>query len=127
MSNSPFDYIKQILVEKENLIVNDETERDYIPFIVNRGLSYYKDCIMQANEMNMRSGLDRKLQNDFYLNIVRSYKRPFAKWVKHEKSEDIECIKSFFGFSERKALEALKVLSKDQINQIKTKTEKGGM
>ena len=74
-------------------IVDELTEKDYIPFLVNRSLSYHSDCIMYANEMNRRHYLDKKLQNDFLLNTIRSKKRPFAKWVKSEKSGDIECVK----------------------------------
>jgi hypothetical protein len=123
---TPFDFINEILVGKKQMIHDEGTEGEYVPFIVNRGLSYYKDCIMSVNEMNRRHFIDKKMQNDFYLNIIRSYKRPFAKWVKNVKDDDIQCIKSFFGFSEKKALEVLRILSTDQIKQIKEKTEKGG-
>ena len=95
MSN-PFDYVNAILQNKKELIVDDVTEKAYVPFMVNRSLSYHYDCIAYANEMNRRHFLDKKLQNDFLLNTVRSRKRPFAKWVKSEKSEDIECIKLVF-------------------------------
>jgi len=74
MSN-PFDYLNAILQNKKQLIVDELTEKDYSPFMVNRGLSYHKDCIMYANEMNRSHFLDKKLQNDFLLNTVRSQKR----------------------------------------------------
>ena len=124
---NPFDYLNAILLNKKQLIVDDITEKDYSPFMVNRGLSYHKDCIMYANEMNRRHFLDKKLQNDFLLNTVRSQKRPFAKWVKSEKSEDLSCIKQFFGFSDTKAKEALRLLSKEQIQQLKEQTDTGGL
>jgi len=98
---SPFDYVNAILQNKKKLIVDELTEKSYAPFLVNRSLSYHKDCIFYANEMNRYHQIDKKLQNDFLLNIVRSQKRPFAKWVKAEKSEDLECIKQIFGFSVR--------------------------
>ena len=62
MSN-PFDYVNQILYGKKDLIVDELTEKDYIPFLINRSLSYHKDCIIYANEMNRRHFLDKKLQN----------------------------------------------------------------
>ena len=92
----------------------------------SRSLSYHYDCIAYANEMNRRHFIDKKLQNDFLLNTVRSRKRPFAKWVKSEKSEDIECIKLVYGLSDSKAREALRLLSDEQIQQLKEKTETGG-
>jgi hypothetical protein len=126
MSN-PFDYVNSILQNKKKLIVDEQTEKDYTPFLVNRSLSYHKDCIMYANEMNQRHLADKKLQYDFLLNTVRSMKRPFAKWVKSEKSDDLECIKQIYGFSDVKAREALRLLSKEQIQQLKEKTDIGGL
>ena len=60
------------------------------------------------------------------LNTVRSRKRPFTKWAKSEKSEDIECIKIIFGYSNSKAREALRLLSDEQIQELKIKTDIGG-
>ena len=77
--------------------------------------------------MNRRHFLDKKMQNDFLLNTVRSQKRPFAKWIKSEKSEDIECIKVYFGLSDSKAKEVLGLLSEEQIQQLKEKTDIGGL
>jgi hypothetical protein len=123
---SPFDYVNAILQNKKQIIVDDLTEKDYIPFIVNRSLSYHSDCVMYANEMNRRHFLDKKLQNDFLINTVRSRKRPFAKWVKSEKSEDIACVKLAYGLSDSKAREALRLLSDEQIQLLKEKTDTGG-
>lgn len=124
---NPFDFVNAILQNKKQLIVDDITEREYNPFLVNRGLSYHRDCVIYANEMNRRHFLDKKLQNDFFLNTIRSQKRPFAKWIKSEKSEDIECVKLAFGFSDSKAKEALGLLSKEQIQQLKKQTDTGGL
>ena len=124
---SPFDYVNAILQNKKKLIVDELTEKSYAPFLVNRSLSYHKDCVFYANEMNRYHQIDKKLQNDFLINIVRSQKRPFAKWVKAEKSEDLECIKQIFGFSESKAREAVRLLSKEQIQKLKEQTDTGGL
>ena len=126
MSN-PFDYVKEILQSKNNLIIDEQTEKDYNPFIINRALSYHQDCVYFANEMNRRHHLDKKLQNSFLLNTIRSKKRPFAKWVKSEKSEDLECIKKVYGYSNSKAEEVLNLLSKEEIQQLKEQTEIGGL
>ena len=124
---NPFDYVNAILQNKKQLVVDEATEKEYVPFLVNRSLSYHKDCIMYANEMNQRHFLDKKLQNDFLLNTVRSQKRPFAKWAKVEKSEDLECIKQVYKFSDSKARDALRLLSKEQIQELKEKTDTGGL
>jgi hypothetical protein len=125
MSN-PFDYVNQIMQGKKDLIVDDITEKAYVPFLINRALSYQNDCILFANEMNRRHFIDNKLQNDYLINTIRSKKRPFSKWVKSENSEDIECIKTFYGFSKTKAREALRILSDEDIQKIKEKTDIGG-
>ena len=124
---SPFDYVNAILQNKKPLIVDELTEKEYQPFLVNRSLSYHKDCIMYANEMNRRHFLDKKLQFDFLLNTVRSQRRPFAKWAKAEKSDDLECIKQIYGFSDTKAREAMRLLSNEQIQQLKEQTDIGGL
>ena len=126
MSN-PFEYANQILQGKKQLIVDEATEAEYVPFMVNRALSYHKDCVLYANEMNRRHQLDKKLQNDFLLNTIRAKKRPFNKWIKPEKSDDIACIKSFYGFSDAKARDALRLLTDKQIQELKEKADKGGL
>ena len=68
---SPFDFVKQILQGKKQLIVDDVTEKEYVPFLVNRSLSYHKGCVLFANEINQRHFIDKKMQNDFLLNTVR--------------------------------------------------------
>lgn len=124
---SPFDFVNSILQNKKELITDDATEEEYVPFLTNRSLSYHNDCVMFANEMNRRHFLDKKLQFDYLLNTVRSKKRPFAKWVKQEKNDDLSCIKTIYRFSDQKAREALRLLSDEQIEQLKQKTDIGGL
>ena len=87
--SKPFDYATAILQTKKQMIVDEITEKEYQPFLINRALSQHKDCVLFANEMNRRHHLDKKPQFDFLLNTVRSMKRPFAKWVKAEKNDEI--------------------------------------
>lgn len=124
---SPFDYVNAILQSKKQMIVDEYTERQYNSFLTNRGLSYHKDCILYANEMNRRHHADNKMQFDFFLNTIRSQKRPFVKWAKAEKNDDLECLKAIYGFSESKAREAYRLLDKDQIQQLKEKADIGGL
>ena len=123
---SPFEFVKQILQGKKQLIVDDITEKEYKPFLTNRSLSYHKDCVIFANEMNQRHFLDNKMQNDFLLNTVRSMRRPFSKWLKPGKRENLECIKRYYNLSDSKALEASQILSKEQIQELKELTDTGG-
>lgn len=127
---TPFDFIKAISDTKENLLVgtdNDElAEKDYEPFIVNRGLSFFSDTILYANEMNVRASLDKTPQFLFLLNSIRPRKR-YSKWLKKEKLEDAQIVSEYYGYSLAKSKEALKVLTEDQIKIMKTSLEKGGV
>ena len=93
--------------------------------MVNRALSFHKDTALFANEMNKYPSLDKKLQADFLLNIVRAYKRPYSKWFKKAQSSDLNVVKEYYGYSDAKAEEALKILSDDQITAMKKQLYKG--
>ena len=96
---TPFDFLNEINQGKKDLMVDDidhQVEKQYNPFIINRGLSYFLDTIIDANEMNIRHHLDKKLQNSYLLNIIRKKKR-FSKWHKAEKSELLEIVMEFYG------------------------------
>ena len=123
----PFDFIKAINTSK-NVMKNGDimTEKDYIPFLVNRGLSFFQDTIIQVNEMNRLHFLDNKLQFDYLLNNIRPRKR-WSKWLKPDKIDNLELVKEYFGFGNEKAKEALEVLSNEDIVDIKSKLAKGGM
>ena len=122
---SPFDFANSIY-NKENLIVDERTEREYNPFIVNRALGFGKDTVLLANEMNSRHHLDNKLQYDFLMNTIRKGKR-YNKWLKNDE-ENIEAIQKFFGYSLIKAKETLSLLNDTQIELIKLHNDrsKGG-
>ena len=122
---NPFDFLNAINDTKKQLIVDELTEKQYNGFMVNRGLSYFHDTVLLANEMNRYHHLDNKLQFDFLLNTVRKKKR-FSKWLKPELSSDIDAVKEYYGYSNEKAMMALKVLSTNDLAEIKRKCSKGG-
>lgn len=122
---SPFDYLNSINFTKQDIMIDDVTEKQYNAFMVNRGLSYFPDTVALANEMNMYAHLDKKLQYHFLINIVRKRKR-FSKWNKPDLERDIEVVKEYYGYSNEKAKQALTLLSPEQITIIKKKVSKGG-
>ena len=122
---SPFDYLKAINESKEDVMLTPQDEKKYAAFIVNRGLSFFMDTIFQVNEMNRNHHLDARLQFDYFLNTVRKKKR-YSKWLKPEKLQDLEVIKEYYGFSNEKAKNTLKILSGDQLALIKDKLKQGG-
>ena len=118
------EIIPSILQTKKDVL---ETEKDYVPFVVNRALSYHIDCILHVNQMNMNHGLPQKLQYQYLLNTIRPLKRKFQPWQKQVVIKDLDCVKEYFGYSNEKAKEALRILSDQQIAFIKEKLEKGGV
>jgi hypothetical protein len=99
--------------------------KEYAPFIINRCLSSHIDTVLFANEINMNSHLDKDMQYSFFLNTIRKRKR-FSPWLRKDKVQDLECVKRYYGYSSEKASQALKILSKEQINFIKQRLEIGG-
>ena len=124
-SISPFDFINAITFNKTELMVDDWSEKQYVSYIVNKGLSYGADTVIPANEMNSRPHIDKKLQFQFLINSIRPRKR-FNKWIKAENIESIEVVKTHYGYSTEKARQALSILNQSQIDYLKQKLEKGG-
>ena len=120
------DWLNSINFNKENLIKgNPDIVKQYPPYIVNRCLSGHIDCVMYANEMNLYNFLDKDMQYSFYLNTLRKKKR-FSPWLRKDKVTDLECVKKYYGYSNEKASQALKILTPEQISFIKQRLEIGG-
>jgi hypothetical protein len=120
------DWLNSINFSKENLLQEDSTlVKEYPPFIINRCLSAHLDCVLFANEMNKYHFLDKDMQYEFYINILRKKKR-FSPWIRKEKDSDLELVKRYYGFSNEKAIQAMKILSHEQIKFIKQRLETGG-
>ena len=121
------DYLTAINWSKKKLMDTDDEawEKKYPPYIINKGLSYFSDTVMMANEMNRLHHASKHMQFSFLINTIRSQKR-FSKWLKASKIKDLDAVKTYFGYSNNRAREALSVLTKGQIDYIKEKLYKGG-
>ena len=120
------DWLNSINQSKKNLIDEDPSiEKDYPPYIINRCFSGHLDAVLFANEMNMYSFLPKKMQYDFFINILRT-KRRFSPWIRKDLVDNLDCVKRYYGYSNEKAKQALKILSKEQLDFIKSKFEIGG-
>ena len=121
------DYLNAINHTKENLMdtEDEEWEKKYPPFIVNKCLSGFQDSLMLVNEINQYPNTDKKLQFDFLINSLRPRKR-FTPWMKANKLDDLEYVKEFYGYNNEKAKIALTILNDEQIATIKQKLNKGG-
>lgn len=124
---SPFDFINAITQTKDASIIKEpQAEKDYKSFIINRGLAYFHDTVLQANEMNRRPGIPKDWQFSYLLNSISKKKR-FSKWAeKTPKDEYLEMVMQYYDYSKQKAMVALSILSDEQLAMIKQKFEKGG-
>ena len=122
---NPFQYLTAINDSKQDIMVDDIAEKGYNAFMVNRGLSYFNDTVLMANEMNQHAHLDSRLQFDFLKNIVRKKKR-FSKWTKAQSSSDVEVVKQYYGYSNQKARQIYDLITPDQMEELRKKVYKGG-
>lgn len=125
--SSFFDFLNAINDTKKDLLTEDpNTEKDYVPFMVNRGLSYFPDTLMFANEMNQHAGAPKRWQFDFY-RIGIAKKKRFSKWHKKDQSsEEIKVVMQEYDYSAAKAAAALELLTKEQIQSLMEKYSVGG-
>jgi len=121
------EIIPSILQTGKSVMETEQDYKDYAPYLVNRSLSYHVDCILYVNELNCWPSLDKDMQYQYLLNTIRPMKRKFQPWQKANRDKDIECVKLYFGYSDEKAKEALRILNEEQIAEIRKRTDKGGV
>ena len=120
---NPFELIKSISNTKKDIL---ENEKDYNAFMVNRGLSYFPDTVIYANEMNRFHHLDSRLQYHFLINTIRKRNR-FSKWNKNVESEKLQIVKEYYGYSNEKARDILPLLSNENLKTIRGRIQHGGI
>jgi hypothetical protein len=122
---NPFEYLNAINTTKKDIMVDDIAEASYNSFMINRGLSYFPDTILFANEMNINHHLDNRLQFDFFINIVKKKKR-FSKWLKPNEVSNLDVVKEYYGYSNEKAKSVLSLFTDEQLTELKKRISKGG-
>ena len=111
---------------KKNMMDEDPSlENSYPTWIINKCLASFTDTVLFANEMNINWHLPKRMQYDFYINSLRPRKR-FSPWSKKESIDYLDEVREYYGYSYTKALEAIRVLSADQLEHIKRSLNKGG-
>ena len=121
------DWLNSVNFNKDDLTVDDpDAIKDYTPYIVNRCLSGHLDTVLFSNQMNLYPNLDKDMQYQFFLNRLRKRKR-FSPWLRKDKVENLNIIKRYYGYSNEKALQALRLLTNEQLDYIKKRLETGGM
>ena len=117
------DYLNAINTTKDSLLEDAAAHKGYAPFVINRSLSYFPDTVLQANEMNTNHHLGKREQFDYLRHSIRKRRR-FSKWLKKGSDDRVESVKLFYGYGTKKALEAMKVLSDEQVDQIHERMRK---
>ena len=121
------DWLNSINFNKDDLTSEDpECIKEYPSYIVNRCLSGHLDTILYANEMNLHPNLDKDMQYQFFLNSLRKRNR-FSPWLRKDKVDNLNIIKKYYGYSNEKALQALRLLTQQQLDYIKKRLDTGGM
>lgn len=127
---SPFDFMNAVSFSKEDLIRNSEnpdmTEKEYTPYMVNRGFANFEDTILHANEMNMRHHMFHGAQFDYYRGALRKRKR-FSKWPKADKNADLDAIQEVYKCNRTVAKLYLKAMTPDDIKSVRDKLVTGGI
>lgn len=119
-------YLKNINFETNDLIDDGlALEKDFLPFIVNRCLSYFADTVLYANDMNRHSMLPLRAQYDYLRISVRKRKR-FSPWKKKVIDKRLQLVQEYFEVSYTKAKEYLKILTESNLAVIESILEKGG-
>jgi hypothetical protein len=119
------DYLYSINQSKKNIMDDPDAVKGYPPYIINKCLAYHTYTVLYSNEMNKYHHLDKKMQYDFYINSLKPRKR-FSPWIKKQTLEHLELIKEYYGYNHAKSLEALRILTTEQLDQIKQALNKGG-
>lgn len=101
-------------------------EKEYSQFMINRAFSYFPDTILHAQEMNKYAGQDNIFNHDYYLHSLRPKKR-FSKWFKPEKIADVEAISRAYNINIQRAKEYYKLLSAEDMNEIRALLDTGGL
>lgn len=123
---TPFDYVNSVSQTKKYLIEDEASEKAYVPFLINRTLSFNVETLLHANMMNINNILDKKLQYDYFFYLFPAKKR-YNKWAKKKISNDLELVREYYQCNVQRAKEALTLLTKEQLTIIRKKFEQGGI
>ena len=120
------DYLYSINQSKKNILDDDpDAARKYPAFVINKCLSSFTDTVLYSNEMNKNSHLPPRMQYDFLINSVKPRKR-FSPWTRKDSIDYLDVVKEYYGYNDDKALQALRILTKDQLDKISYLLRKGG-
>lgn len=119
------DYFKE--TEINGILVDpDQVERDYVPFVINRTLSYFPDTVLFAQMMNERPNISNRMQFAFLKGVIAPKKR-YSKWTKNETDDTVEAIMTVYQINRKRAEEYMSLMTDDQKDEVIQKTRTGGL
>ena len=119
------DYLNSINLKTMDMSEDERAMKKYPAYVINKCLSGFVDTVMLANYMNASSHLDNDLQYQYYIHSVRKSKR-FSPWDKKSKNSDLDLVKKYYGYNTEKAQQAMRILTKEQLEVIRSKLNTGG-
>lgn len=124
---SLFDYLKDITYDKAYLFDPEDSNKGYVPFMVNRGLAQHLDTILLANETNKMGGLSKQFHHDYLFYSVDKKKR-YGKWAKADTTDSdlLEFVKEKYSVNQAVALDYLKLFDRKELKKLKSESERKG-
>ena len=118
-------FIEDINFKKRGDLLNEETNKVYNQFMINKALSNTIDTLFYASELNL---MGKMTNAEHYKYLIHSIpkKNRWAKWVKEEKDPNIDLIIECYKCSRIKAKEILKMLKPEHLEKIRLHLDKGG-
>jgi hypothetical protein len=127
MSINPFDWLNNINGSTESIWDESTSEKEYNSFMINRGLSQFRDTVLFSQMMNEKSQyISNKMQYDFYRLGITHKKKRFAKWHKPEKLQEIEMLSKHFGINIRVLENYVSLMSETDYATLMGSLERGG-
>jgi hypothetical protein len=126
MAKIDWSYLNDILKDKKDLWVDGESEQEYEPFIINRQISKAPSGILYAHEMARLPNIPAKWNYHYYLHSIRKGTKYDGKKVPIERTDDIKLVSEYYKYNHTLAKQALSILTKEQLDEIRIKTDKGG-
>ena len=122
------EVLKSLNLEKNKELFTNENKNEYQPFLINRFYSFFPDTLLIANQMNRKPefSLPNDMQYRYLLQTIPKKSR-YTAWIKNTYSYDLLLIKEYYGCSIKKAKEISKLITEENLKEIKTYLDKGGI
>jgi len=118
------DILNSINHSKINLLT-EGLHSEYVPYVINRCLSYFPDTLFHSNRMNARTGLGKSQQYRYYLESLSKKKR-FSRWIKPDVDPNLETVMEYYGYSRKQAQSVVSLFPESEIKKMQNSLKKGG-